>query len=370
MSLSDDPAVDASGAPLAELVLKFADIAGTREIGARLVLAADAIFQETRARQATVLDVERIIFGALDEPFPNIVRHPKAVLLQRLLTDEAAMTDDEVEDVLHFVASHVAVKMQGEVAELLALRMVIEQLVEWRQTGTVPPTARVICGRGIRMRVIGRNGWYKGVDGLIGVWPDGEDGPPAICGTIEIKSYQPSWRNLRKQVRNNLTRLQQGIRIEGNAWAGERLTFLGRDRTGWAACPIGQPPPALPAILVAAERSGRAARRHPPDFLTVLTLDLPYDALVASGHALVVWLLEKMGERIYAEPSLRPDGMEPEDAAINALNQALYSARMRPLSKEGHSVAEKLYHIHAGPGTGAEAIEPFCGRSVSCGLLT
>lgn len=351
MSLSDDPAVDASGTPLAELVLKFADITGTRDVGARLVLAADAIFRETRARQATVLDVERIIFGALDEPFPNIVRHPKAVLLQRMLTDEAAMTDDEVEVALHFVASHVAVKMQGEVAELLALRMVIDRLVEWRQAGTVPPTARVISGRGIRMRVAGRSGWYKGVDGLIGVWPDGEDGPPAICGTIEIKSYQPSWRNLRKQVQNNLTRLQQGIRIDGNEWAGERLTFLGRDRIGWAGCPIGQPPPALPAILVAAERPGRAARRHPPDFLTVLTLDLPYDALVASGHALVVWLLEKMGERIYAEPGSCPDGMEPEDAAINALNQALYYARMRPLSKEGRSVAEKLYRIHTEPDT-------------------
>jgi len=320
MISSAQPALDANGQPLPELVAKFGAIAGTPDLGRRLVLACAALAQEFSGKAASVLEVERMIFAALDDPVPAIERHPKAILLRRLLQDDPAMSDGEVEDALNFSMSHVAVKMQGEVAELLALHRVLTELDEMRRSGAVPSGVRLIPGSRIRMRVEGRAGWRKGADGLFVVeTPESL----AIHAIIEIKSNRPSRRKLLRQMNAHRSRLALGLRIDSIEWPADRVILAEGEQ--------------LHSILVL------PPRRSQPMPVS-LSLDVSREQFAASGHALVVWLLEQMGRSLFAKDD------DPEDAAINGLRQALYYARLRPLEPKALAVADTLYGIHCGRG--------------------
>lgn len=319
MISSAQPALGLNGAPLPDLVAKFGDISGTGEMGARLVSAAATLVGNTTGRPATVLEVERLIFAALDEPVPAILSHPKALLLRRLLHDEAALSDGEVESALWFMRSQVAVKMQGAVGELLALPMLLDLLEQWRSAGVVPAETRLIPGSRIRMRINGRAGWHKGTDGLFVVQTQETLTVHAI---IEIKSNRRSRSELLRQMDSHRTRLGLGIRIDDIEWPAERVIVPEGER--------------LYSVLVSPPRRSQPMRLS-------LSLDVSREQLSASGHALVVWLLEQLGRSLFAEDD------DPEDAAINALRQALYYARLRPLEPKALAVADTLYGIHCGP---------------------
>lgn len=90
------------------------------------------------------------------------------------------MSDLDVEVALNFLASHVANRMKGEIAELLALRQVLDLVEGWRQSGRPSRSEllrqlashRTRLGLGLR---IGPMEWAQ-----VSIIADGDDIPAVL----------------------------------------------------------------------------------------------------------------------------------------------------------------------------------------------
>jgi hypothetical protein len=324
MGVSNLPALDAAGEPRKELADIVTDICGSEKIGRDVALAAAVIFAEENGRPATVRDATRVFFRSLDEPVPAIEGHPKSRLVRRLLEEEAGMSDLEVEAALNFLAYHVAIRMQGEIAELLALRRVVDLCEAWRASGRLPPSARVVPGIGLRMRATGRPGWHKGADALVAIREGHE--VPAVLAVVEVKSCRPSRRALVRQLNSHWARLPLRLKIGADEWTG-----------------VSVPSTAGAAVLVLprSDRESKRAKPFPPH-VTVLDLDLAREDLAACGQALVVWFLERLGEAIFAASA------DPEGEAFDRLAEALHYAQMRALGAEAQGAATRFLDLLRG----------------------
>ncbi len=353
---SNDLALDSNGVPVDGLTAKFADIVGSQKLAQRLVRAAAGLVMETTGQtRPTVFDVERILFTALFEPVPNIVHHPKSGLLRQFVTDDSTLSDDEVELLLNFLVGHVAVKMQGEVAELLAFETVIALINGWRNSGLLPSSVRLIPGSTIRMRRDGSAGWYKGADGLIACLPRDNGGPIEIYGIVEVKSYQPSLRDVMIQLRKHQSRLTHGLKLEDVEWPAERLVFAVRERDTWQTTRIGMPPSSLPILLVSTSRKSKVRRKTPPHNLVECELDVPQEEMTACGLSLVTWVIERLGDKFFPVKASHDDlGMDPGEAALNGYLQALNYTVQRRLGPTARANAIKLYDTHFGKADAAD----------------
>lgn len=321
---SNAPALDAEDRPVRPLVAKFADISGSPDVAGLLVQAAAMLVDECSGRRASVGDVERLLFGAFSEPLPAIRTHPKAKLVRAMLLDDSSLSDQETEDALNFLGSHVAIKMQGEVAEVLGLAAVVAHLRAWRRSGLVPEHARLVEGRSIRMMAAGRAIWCKGADGLIGTWTDDGLGLE-VHGIVEVKSRRPSWRSIRRQLNNHRHRLARGLRIDGRELSGEHIRCARQ-----------------PLALLAAPKDDFGSTPIPGG-ITAIPFAPSLAELVDAGYGLVLWMIEKMGQDLFVDRASRPEGKDEEEAAKNAFIQALHYARMRPMGRGACIVADKMF---------------------------
>lgn len=343
------PALDSNGLPVADLVAKFADITGTREMGERLVLAAAILVTKTKAiSNPTIDDVERILFSALSEPVPNIVNHPKSALFRQFVIDDSKMSDSDVGKTIDFLVKHVADKMKGAAAELLSFVLLFDLVEAWRRLGRLPETARLIPGSAIQMRKRGKSaGWYKGADGLIVTLPDNEAGPIEIYGIVEIKSKQPLLHKSMDQLKRHQARLARGLNLEGRVCPPDRLVFVTREGRGWKKWAVDKPPADLPIVLVFGQGKHLIKRRKKLAHLKEVPIDTPYEDLTACGLSLVSWVVERLGDR-FLRPEESPDSeeMSADEKALNGYRQALYFATQRQLSAEARGNVEILFNFH------------------------
>jgi hypothetical protein len=132
----------------------------------------------------------------------NAKNHPMAEIIIRACREPASVTDEESVKVLRYLKWFSGTHFMGHWGELVGLPLVIRYL-----NNKFPGGLSCIPGSALRLK--GKYGWQQGPDGLLAKvnWEGGE-----ICldiyGIIEIKSYNPSTKRIKNQLKRHMERLR------------------------------------------------------------------------------------------------------------------------------------------------------------------
>ena len=177
-----------------------------------------------------------------------------------------------------------------------------------------------------------------------------------IAGVVEIKSFPATFARIRPQLEAHVDRLQHGLRIGDSSWLPDRL-FAVRwvKRKGWLDGIEPADWKRVLRILVSPCRrgSGRAETIRPP--CHKLTLPVSHATLAAAAYELTVRFLESIGTKLFADERPWPE-MTPEEAATNAMQEALYHILLEERAGRPHAlwVAKRLYNVY---GFGLDAAD-------------
>ncbi len=272
-----------------------------------------------------------------------------AGLFERLLTAEYEMRLEEVRWCLEFLYSHLVSKYQGNLAEYLASTRMSAWMSEQIGRGVLGPEVIFISGETIREMSVEsrRQRWLKGADGLL-VADGGEADTVYVVGVVEIKSYSTTFSRISPQLEQHLERLQRGLQIGDQSWPRDKIIAVRWDRReGWVeGTSLADWKNVLRILVLPCPRGSRRAEaiRHPRH---KLTLAVSHATLAAAAYELSVRFLESIGTTLFADGSPWPE-MMPEEAATNALQEALYHIlrEERAGSEHAFRVAKRLYNVY------------------------
>lgn len=299
-------------------------------------------------------------FDALHEVTLDVDSHPTGTLLKTLLTDDNDLTDSQATTCVEFISSHMVNKFQGSLAEFLAMGLCAEFLRARCDDRQLPPNARLLWGNELREQHLdapssAAPAWHQGADGLVVVT---RPTSLVILGIVEVKSYPQAWSVMARQVDKHLARLDHGLKVGEQNWPVERLSFGAWDaRTqSLLETPLGAAShPAIQRLLIAPRRARNPAIRtwHEAGRDTVHgRLAYSRATLAKAAYQMTVWFVELLGSRVFSEKPSPWPGMDPQEAGVNAVKQALYFLLMRPLPAHAFRVAARLYNVY---GFGYEA---------------
>lgn len=340
-SISDQPALNADGSLHQHLLNSVAvDPINNPQLAAEIMASIADAEREFSGTPATVDRVIRRYYSFLDIAIPNIVHNKKSILLRRWLEDESRLSDVEVKKVLDYVSDNIVTKTKGAIAEMLAFPHAIRIAHEWREAGVLPAGARLVPGYTISERQRPRGAWHLGADGLF-VIPHGDpkNGTLEIAGVLEIKSNHPKPGEVIKQMRNHLRRMIWGLRLDGEEWCSDRIALIRKHNKGWKSTPITTKNKILSGLLIVP--SGFRSRITWPRGVVIFKNNTSAKTFSSIGHSMLHWLLEKIGEQIFANDNPWP-GLSPEEAAINSFLEALYYLEMRDLPEDTKNFARTL----------------------------
>jgi len=229
-------------------------------------------------------------------------------------------------------------------------------------------------------RVTGEVSWgsfCKGADGLL---VRSRCGRATVLGIVEVKSMGRSLKQIARQIRSHIARMDGGLRLCGRDWPAATLT-LPHDQTTephrrgpfhiavvpslwklsreWSSVEAAQSRRAVifsphrpPRVLVFQENP------RPPvatevteanDGMWKITLRWSAEALAQAGFEMTFWYMSQVGTRAYRQHTLPETWkhMNSQQAGQNAIKQALYFILVRYLSDHAHIRARRLYNVYS-----------------------
>jgi hypothetical protein len=301
----------------------------------------------------------------------NFDVHPRSRLLLLLLRDDSQLTDEELVDTFEFIYSYLVNQFKGELAELLAWPVLNDFVELLTKRGRAPAGTQVVPGSLIEERRakdgVLQRGWYKGADALLVLRADAATGSGsnhlpdaslAVIGVVEIKSYRPRRADVLFQLRNHVRRLSMGFRLSGSEIAPSRafVGFVERGgRVRYASLTKHVPVARIERLVIRPSRKARQARPVELWGTRTWVAELVPDAvdLAEAGYRFADWFLGKAGAEVFrspGEPGLLSDvervpnpwpHMSPEEAARNALRQAMYVVGSREIFEADRGRAAK-----------------------------
>jgi hypothetical protein len=301
----------------------------------------------------------------------NFEVHPRSRLLLRLLRDDSQLTDEELVDIFEFIYSYLVNQFKGELAELLAWPILNDFIDLLTKRGRAPAGTQVVPGSLIEERRakdgVLQRGWYKGADALLVLRADAATGSGsahrpedslAVIGVVEIKSYRPRRADVLFQLRSHLRRLSMGFRLSGSEVDPSRafVGFVERGgRVRYASLTKRVPVAWLERLVIRPSRKDRQARPVVMWGTRTWVAELVPDAvdLAEAGYRFADWFLGKAGAELFrspGHPGLLSDAervpnpwphMSPEEAARNALRQAMFVVGTREIFEAGRGRAAK-----------------------------
>ncbi len=269
--------------------------------------------------------------------------------------DTGMLTDVQAEQAVEFVRSHMVNQFKGQLAELLALRPVIERIESLFRDELSRGTLRLYTGESIRQSesAEGRNDRLApGADGLL-LHRRTPSEKPKVAAIVEVKANRQPFRALCNQLHQHRARLSGTLLLEE-----PRGHF--REYRGLSALDPRKGP-ALLAVVPSRWRLSRNFTRVPvpgddrlqprPDPLPAeypaapaprivkpvhrLTLAPSVEELEAAGFAMTFW---------YMQQAARAVGIE--DPGQHRLRHMLYCLGRRPMSDRLRELTARLYNIY------------------------
>jgi hypothetical protein len=271
------------------------------------------------------------------------------------------MSDADVAAAIRFIHSSAINAFQGALAEMLAVRPVVQLAREIGQPAGDPGALRAFVGDTVKARPLRSNGWAKAADFHLLSRGGAKGEGITVRGVVEVKSYPISAEKLWPQVDKHLTRARRGLQVQGEEYAGEDVVLEGGiggpaqivvvpdtwelprsfrfETHGESSC-LEVEPPAPPA---AEDRVERLA----PDRWQV-TLRWSQEALADEAYAMTFWYMGELGRLLYAERGVPAEWSEmtPEQAGQNAVKMQLYYAILRARTVREESRAIALYNSY------------------------
>lgn len=273
----------------------------------------------------------------------------RARLLHLLVADHE-LDRGEVSWCLGYLYSHLVNKYQGSIAEFLAVREVSIWLSEQIAAERLGADILFAPGDEILERRVsaGKSRWDRGADGLVLV-DSGDEGELSVVGIVEVKSFPTTYTAVHRQIERHAARLRRGgLRIGDRHWSPERLRAAWWDRRcGWQAGAKDEDWARVLRILVSARPRSLRPTDAPLPPCHSLQLPASKTLLAATAYELTVRFLERLGREAFRAGSPWPE-MTPEDAAVNAVKQALYHIIRNRRSDEPTfaRIARRLYNVY------------------------
>lgn len=269
--------------------------------------------------------------------------------------EDGLLDDVQAEAAVEFVRSHMVNQFKGQLAELLALRPVIERIEALFTKELSRDTLRLYMGESIRQSESAkgkRNRQARGADGLL-LHRGTPSAKPAVAAIVEVKAMRLTSRKLLDQLHQHRARLAGTLRLEERPGAFHEFRGLSAmtPRKG----------PALLAVVPSRWKLSRNFTRvpvpgddrlqprpdplparypDPPDATIVngmyrSTLAPSVEELEAAGFAMTFW---------YMQQAARAAGID--DPGQHRLRHMLYCLGLRPLSDRGRELTSRLYNIY------------------------
>jgi hypothetical protein len=310
---------------------------------------------------------------SLDAAVRDIENHPRGKLFRRFLEygplnpdepekltsdGETFLSDPECGECIQFIFSHMVNRFKGELAELLAIAPCLDLIKKSQDAGIWSKKVDLYLGDTIQERRSLKGdtkerwgNFAKGADGLV---VDISANRIDVCGIIEVKSMPLSETKLRSQIKNHLSRMDGGLKLEGKIWDGKEIThgvplYIMVVPSSWKLSrewyykdreliypEINRPP--VPTRL---EKTGRSHWK--------VTLDWSKEALEQAAYEMTYWYMSQVGTVIYKNKPLPKEWeyMSTEEAGYNAIKMMLYYAMLRYITPQQDRRATKLYNAYS-----------------------
>lgn len=327
-------------------------------------LNAGVVFPAGKTALAIFRDAVRMAIGRIHE-------NGRAPLLLRFLTDgpyedggtippklrDKRLSDDETAAVTGFIHSHMVNCFKGAITELLAVGPCVRLLNELREKKGLPRGTQLFLGDTVWSRRRRRNVFAKGADMHLLVIPRVKKAAASVClaGVVEVKSYFPTEEALRRQLKEHISRARRGLRVCGKTYPTDQANLVGEGATPARVYVVPDIWPLPRRFRFETKRGQRFLHVDPPqppikgdlieprgDMTWRVTLRWSKESLDAAGYGMTFWLMEKVGEALYAHGVPKEwSEMTPAEAGQNAAKQSLYYAilRARKLRDEQRAIA-------------------------------
>jgi len=316
---------------------------------------------------------------AIDSAIYDLERHKKAQLFKRLILygplnpddppemavtgSTTTLTDDECGSCVQFIYSFMVNRFKGELAELLALKPILDLVHSLQQIKHLPTDLQIYWGEMVHVRSKPRTGstehghYIKGADGLL---VQNDNGRIIVHGIVEVKSYRVG-KVVLNQINRHRTSLKRGVKLGTTEYPSEAIT-------------ICEPSPIR--ILVGAsswkldrdlQPNDEGTQTHaivyqdpfgtPVETRTIeikpdiwkITLGWSREALEQAAYEMTFWYMAQVGGQVYTADNI-PKGWEDmtsEQAGTNAIKMMLYYLPLRPLTENQEKLAVQLYNIYS-----------------------
>jgi hypothetical protein len=357
--------------------LKIAEIIGSESLARAVHDSVQAGLASPFVHVAGGKNSWTVFNYSLSVAIRDIKKHPLGRLFQRLIEygphkdDEpetpisdgkTVLSDPECATCVEFIYSHMINRFKGELAELLAIKPVMNLIEKLQKTDRLPIHIDIYFGEVIQEQRKSAesgadgsgkwSGFTKGADGLaIKKLPGGTHKKHTtfvICGVIEVKSMWRSQKTLEGQLNHHVQRLAGGIKLNGKILNSDSLR-MGLRKGGTESIPVfimvtpsawklerkwsweqkddkrvmHFPDPPEP-------KEGDLIEEVGPDKWRI-KLSWSQEALNQVAYEMTYWYMSQVGTAIYSQKPLPKgwEGMTPEEAGFNAIKMMLYYLPLR-----------------------------------------
>jgi hypothetical protein len=279
------------------------------------------------------------------------------------------MTDAEVAAAIRFIFASAINAFQGQLAEMLAIRAVLES----RNVIAGLDSAVLHIGDAVKAPKHGSDDWAKAADfHWLSRTGGGAKALAEVRGLVEVKSFSAVEEKLLHQLNGHAARARRGLRLGVEEVAGKRIK-LGEPRRRTVKIAVVPDTWPLPRRYTFETRGDRTflvvepprppahqdrVERISEDFWKI-TLRWSEEALAAAAYGLTYWYMGELGRLIYGK-GVPPEWSEmtPEEAGQNAVVQSLYYAMLRARTVRESSRAIALYNSYGfGYALGANFVD-------------
>lgn len=280
--------------------------------------------------------LETLIRAAMAAVGTNLERHPRGGLLRQLILDDRELSLTEAGALFELIYSHMVNRFKGDLAEILAIGTMADEVDHLVAEGALPLTVRLELSADCAGHT--RESWAKGPDALLCAtggdhlaWtgPTDKTSQPAgddlvVYAIVEIKSYPLGSAKALAQLASHRERLRKGVRIGQQVWPAANIWFSAKDAGTVVCSPASDSAGIAPAsyLVRTPRRLARPPRRSAQ--LTVFDLAFDQERLMSAGFMMTEWFSGQLGAAVFRQGTNPTPEMTPEEAGFNRLKEALY----------------------------------------------
>lgn len=308
----------------------------------------------------------------------EIETHPLGILFQEFLKkgpyfdigeipvelEGQHLTDADTALIITFIYAHMVNCFKGAIAELLAAKPCMELMRRLQSNNELPKNTRLFIGDSVKVHAKKGKQLSKGADLYFILEELFKDSLTiiSILGVVEVKSYNCSEKQIKKQLNRHLESVKRGLRISNVDYPSDQVNI------GYEKDPYVLQISVLPSswklsrsFQFVDSEGGRLLkvgkdiplRKYDESIQTGenewrITLEWSNEALAEAAYEMTFWYMEKIGEVIYTKTVPKGwEGMTQAEAGRNAVKMMLYYAILRCRNKLEEQRAIALYNCYS-----------------------